>query len=207
MKTRPHVVVQGEYLSKLAALYGFDPKTVWHDAKNDELRQKRPDPEVLCPGDILYVPEKPQTSLPITIGSANTFEGRVPSVKLIARFRDDKGPLANEPYEVPQYGLKGTTDAQGQIDVEVPVVDHGVEVLLTQRGWSRTFNVGDLDPIEESSGVTSRLRHLGYLHAVNDPEAERQAVRLFQTDRGLNVTGIVDAATADALTKAHEGAE
>ena len=59
MTMRPYVVRQGDYLTGLADRHGFDPKQVWEDQRNAELRAERPSPEVLAPGDIVFLPEHP----------------------------------------------------------------------------------------------------------------------------------------------------
>ena len=56
MEMRPYVVRQGEHLAGIAARYGFDPQPVWEHEANSELREQRRDPQILAPGDLLYIP-------------------------------------------------------------------------------------------------------------------------------------------------------
>ena len=55
MGTRPYIVRQGDFLSKIAAQLGMDPSRIWELSENDELRARRPNPEMLAPGDVLHV--------------------------------------------------------------------------------------------------------------------------------------------------------
>ncbi len=47
---RPYVVRQGDYLVKLAFVHGFDAEEVWNDPKNEEIRGRRADHNILAPG-------------------------------------------------------------------------------------------------------------------------------------------------------------
>jgi nucleoid-associated protein YgaU len=63
-----HTVVQGEYLSKIARSYGFsDYRTIWEHPKNAALKQARQNPNVLFPGDRLFIPD-----IPILVRTAAT---------------------------------------------------------------------------------------------------------------------------------------
>ena len=56
-----HTVVQGEHLSGIANKYGFTSyKTIWDHAQNAELKKKRQNPNVIFPGDELFIPDKGQ---------------------------------------------------------------------------------------------------------------------------------------------------
>ena len=57
---RYHTVQQGEHLARIALQYGFpDYRVVWNDAGNASLRELRPSPDVLKPGDQVFIPESP----------------------------------------------------------------------------------------------------------------------------------------------------
>jgi len=71
-----------------------------------------------------------------------------------------------------------------------------------------TFELRHLDPTGEISGLKGRLRHLGYAIGPADPTLDprsEEALRAFQTDQGLEVTGELDQATQDRLRALADG--
>lgn len=71
-----------------------------------------------------------------------------------------------------------------------------------------TFGLRRLDPASTISGAQGRLRHLGY--SVGEPTGEldprtADALRAFQTDKGLDVTGELDDATQAKLRESADG--
>ena len=54
-----HYVEQGEYLAQIARSYGFvDYNTIWDAPENQGLKDKRKNPNILFPGDKLFIPDK-----------------------------------------------------------------------------------------------------------------------------------------------------
>ncbi len=93
---KPYVVRAGDYLEKIAHALRFDAADVWNHPKNKTLRETRK-PNVLNPGDILYVPEVPPTPLPLNRGGSNTYMSDVPEVELAFTLRLEDGTvLKNE---------------------------------------------------------------------------------------------------------------
>ena len=59
MAGKTHIVKQGESVAGIAKKYGFSNwLTIYNHADNAELKQKRPNPNVLYPGDKVVIPEK-----------------------------------------------------------------------------------------------------------------------------------------------------
>lgn len=211
---RPYVVKQGDYLTKLAHVHGFDADEVWGHPKNEELRAMRPNPELLAPGDVILIPVLTKEGLSFTAGTTNRYRASVPRIAVDLVFEDEGGPLAEEPYEV--RGLRGAdgeplngqTDADGRVHFEVPVTVREIEILFPRRNVATTALVGDMDPGSEESGIRKRLENLGYLIAGPDLTADREevlrgALVAFQRSRGLPVTGKLDEDTRKALLEAH----
>ena len=133
-----HTVAQGEYLSLIARNYGFrDWRPVYGRARNAEFRKKRPDPNVIYPGDEIYIPDKTlhEFSLPTT--RTHAFEvimHKRPKLRLI--LRDQTGrPLASEPYEVTIGDAKvsKSTDGDGMLEHEIPFGIETVELHLKRQ--------------------------------------------------------------------------
>jgi hypothetical protein len=61
----PYVVRTGDHLELIAHRVGSDVNTIWNDPKNAELKKKRAQPNMLCRGDILYVPARKIEWLPV----------------------------------------------------------------------------------------------------------------------------------------------
>jgi hypothetical protein len=204
--TKPYVVQQGDYLDKLATRLGFDAKAVWNDGANAELRAKRK-PDQLHPGDVLHVPDQPPKGVPLEGGTVNRYQARVPRVPLNLEFETDGKPNANEACVVEGLGepLEVTTGGDGRLSLSVPVTVREISVRFVKRNVVYPVRIGDMDPIEEPSGVAKRLVHLGFL--VDEPEEEpdlvADALRRFQRREGLPETGVLDDATKAALLRAH----
>ena len=54
--TIPYVVRQGDHLRSIAFSRGLDPDAVWQGDANSTLRKQRPNPDLLAPGDVLFLP-------------------------------------------------------------------------------------------------------------------------------------------------------
>lgn len=204
--TKPYVIQQGDYLDKLATQLRFDAKAVWNDGANAELRAKRK-PDQLHPGDVLHIPDTPPRGIPLDCGTLNQYEARVPRVPLHLEFETDGKPNANEACVVEGLGdpLELKTGGDGRLSLSVPVTVRELTVRFVERNVAYPVRIGDMDPIDEPSGVTKRLVHLGYLvdEPDSDPDVVADAVRRFQRRQGLPETGAMDDATKGALVKAH----
>ena len=211
---KSYVVRQGDYLAKLAYTMGFDADEVWNDPKNADLKALR-DPDVLCPGDLLYIPDPKESPAGVTAGSTNTYSADIPKTKVQVVLKERGQPRANQAYVVDGVGdpVKGTTDANGQLEVEVPVHVREIQVTFPDDYAYYAVRVGDMDPLDEASGVRARLQHLGLYNPWGDTdpdggdvdleERDREAIAAYQRRAGLPATGVMDDATRDALKKDH----
>lgn len=212
----PHVVAQGEYLAKLAFIHGFDADEVWNDPKNEELKTRRSDPNILAPGDVLHIPSNKKEGELILQGQSNRYEVKLPKIKLELVFRDGDQPFANELCEVHGLGAPAAeepkrTDGDGKLALDVPVTTREVSVAFPEReGMTFHFYVGDMDPLGEGGGVVQRLLNLGYLPVYFKEDADREAemvktaLAAFQAENGLDPTGELDEATKKALLDNHQ---
>jgi hypothetical protein len=208
----PYIVRQGDYLTKLAFVHGFDEDEVWNDPKNEDLKKLRTDPNILAPGDILFIPEKEgEEGLPIAKGTENSYAATVPKAKVCVVFKEFDGkPMANEPYEVKGCVVEkdAKTDGDGRLMIEVAVSVREVEVLFPGRHLSFRVRVGDMDPAAENSGARQRLENLGMHPSFSgsdstDDGVTQAAISAFQGAKGLPQTGVIDDATRDALVSTH----
>jgi hypothetical protein len=204
----PYVVQQGDHAIKVAFRFGLSKDALWANPKNAALGEQRKKGDLLYPGDVLYVPAEPPEPLPLTSGGPNKYSAVVPTVPLKLELGSPSRSLGGQPFEV--HGaegepIRGTTTGTGHVEVEVPVWVREVTVKLPKAGLVVPIRVGDLDPIEESSGAAQRLRNLGFMpdgHEL-DPAQLTAGVRAFQAAHGLEPNGELTAETQKALLDAH----
>ncbi len=218
MKTRPYVVRQGDYVARLAHTMRFDAGEVWQDESNRRLRERRGSPNILAPGDVLRVPTEPKVRpLPLNVGGRSTFKGRAPRVTVTVAVHDKGEPLKDAPFVIDGLGkrIEGRSDGDGKITFEAPIHVREARVTFYEVHLVFIVRIGDLDPVDEDSGVRQRLAHLGFdgwalgeaagLPRPPSESGDADAIRAFQRASGLEDTGVADEATRDALRKAHGG--
>lgn len=203
-----HVVKQGEYLSKIAASYGYsDWKTIWNDPENSALREVRKSPNVLYPGDVLCIPDKAAAKVSRPTGMMHRFIVTRGDLYLRLQLADLDGmPLNNLActLEVEGQTYELTTDGDGKIEQKIsPTAEHG---RLVYGDREVELRIGHLDPVEEPTGVQARLNNMGYDAGTSesaDDAQVRSAVEEFQCEQGLEVTGVADDATQGKLREVH----
>lgn len=212
---RPYVVRQGDHLARLAYIHGFDAAEVWNHERNAELRAMGRTPEILAPGDVLYLPLKPKEGLSFSAFTSNRYRAQVPKVKVAMVFKDADRVLANEPYEIHGLGTDGSsgqgetrsTDGQGKVELELPVTTREVTIVFPNQNVAYEVRVGDMDPVTEIMGIQKRLENLGYFPRTEDNGAEAAymsgAVSAFQKRHGLSPTGTIDEKTSQLLKDEH----
>ena len=150
--------------------------------------------------------------MPIVKGATNKYTAKVPKVDVTLAFKNADGtPLLDEPYEIrgaPSTIEPLTTNADGQVTIQVPVTVREICIVFPDRHFSYTARVGDLDPSTEMSGIAQRLRNLGHLARDSaspevDAEEVRAAIAAFQAETGASPTGELDAQTQAALFNNH----
>ncbi|WP_437547271.1 peptidoglycan-binding domain-containing protein [Sorangium sp. So ce367] len=231
---RVHVVRQGECIASIAMRYGHDDwRAVYDHPSNEALRQKRPSPHVLAPGDVVALPPTASDPLRVNAGGTNRFQGKRPRVPLrLTLRRADGEPLANARYElaVGAEVLEGTTTASGALEqiVEAQAESGTLRIFPDPQDPDlvRTVSlaIGHLDPIDTASGVRARLENLGYVgpegldpdRVAGEPHARSgegeeapaegamtRALRAFQAAKRLAETGELDDATREKLREEH----
>ena len=208
MELVPYVVRQGDYLLSLAAKNAFDPDAIWAHARNDRLRLSRKDPNMLLPGDVLYIPVPPKDNwLPVKIGATNTFKAKPVLVSISVKFTADGEALAGEPYEIDGAPVDaGSLDGDGFLHGKVPTYVKVFLVRFPKRNEHYAVQVGHLDPPESASGMRMRLGMLGIYGngpsaGADDADDLAAGLRLFQWKHSLSVTGAIDDATVSKVVE------
>lgn len=208
-----HRVQRGECLSAIAARYGFaDYKALYDHPDNAALKAKRPNPNLLHPGDAIVIPDKEEKVADCATGQRHNFRVKMPTKKLHLRFLDEEGePIASEPYELDVDGqiFEGVTSGDGEIEHDIPARAENARLALGERRY--LVRIGDLNPFDdvEDSGVSAvqaRLRNLGIDPGPVDGKMgpkTRHAIAAFQAAHGLAPTGECKGATLDKLKEVY----
>ena len=225
-----HYVKPGEYLAQIARNYGFvDFHTLWDAPENQDLKNKRKNPNILFPGDKLVIPDKELGEETRSTEKKHKFELQGEKLLLRIQLLD----LKDKPVE----GHEGTltiegdskefkTGSDGIVEKEISVRDAGGKLLGQAKPEAKNpfqlpleipLKIGRLDPADEVTGQMARLNNLGYNagevpdHKPGDAEAEKlrkspqflSAVEEFQCDHQLKVDGKCGQHTQDKLVKVH----
>ena len=211
----PFVVVnQGDHLSRIAKQYGFaDYRTIWNHPENAELKKARVNPHVLYPGDRLFLPERQLREESGATDQKHQYVVRTPELMLRVVLENVyEHPIASARCE-----LRGDVEAElttdGDARLERPISPLVRNLRLTVReqrtaicDTALPLRVGDLDPVEETSGQQARLNNLGYYTGpVGRPDARllKLAIEEFQCENSLVVDGICGPNTQRKLKEVH----
>jgi len=213
-----HTVVQGEHIPGIAAQHGFrDFRAIWDHPRNAALKQERKNPNVLFPGDEVFIPDKELREEPRPTDARHRFVTALQGLQLRVKVID----LRDKPVERTAFfrlgnGTTNLTAPTAQVyEIDIPPGEKRATLGFPATGTERArpdilMEVGSLDPEDKLPGQQERLNNLGYFAGFSttpDPEQVRWAVEEFQQDNkkrhGLRVTGTVDKKTEDALALEH----
>jgi hypothetical protein len=209
-------VKEGECLASIAEDHNFaDFRAIYDHPQNARFKRDHPNPNVIMPGDVLFIPDKRQNEVSRSVGQKHLFEFRRSKIMLRLRLQNWKGKsLANKEYELKldDETLYGTTDAQGRIEQAIPVKTLQAELSVRLDVEEDTANptwlleIGYLHPVKYLTGVQARLANLnlyfGKVDGINGPLTEL-AVKAFQQQYGLDVDGIPGPKTQTKLEEVH----
>jgi putative peptidoglycan binding protein len=210
-----YTVLQGDHLSKIAKDNGFTDYTfLWDHPNNSDLKKQRQNPNILLPGDQLFIPdmEQKQESGPTDKHHKFTVDKKTLKLRLVLEDIYEK-PIAGAQCALLLDGqiYQLTTDGNGKLEQEIPL--DAKEGTLTIRGDQTPFaneviaiKIGHLDPIDELSGQVARLNNLGYFAGKldgSDTAAFESAVEEFQCDHSLKVDGDCGPKTQAKLKQVH----
>ena len=206
-------VLQGDHLSKIAKDNGFTDYTIlWDHPNNSDLKKLRQNPNVLLPGDDVFVPDMEQKQESGATDKKHTFTVDKKTLKLRLVLEDIyEKPIAGAQCAllVGDQTFQLTSDSNGKLEQEIPL--DAQDGALTIRGDQTPFadfpiflKIGSLDPVDELSGQVARLTNLGYFPGDGaDDQAFESAVEEFQCDHGLKVDGDCGTNTQAKLLQIH----
>ena len=205
---RWHRVYAGECVSSVAKSRGHFWETIWNHAANAELKRRRADPNVLLPGDAVFIPDKQTREESLSTDQEHKFRRKGEPSKLRLKVAEDDEPRANEQYrlEVDGHTYRGTTDENGYLAEQIPGNARRGRLYVGEDEEPYELDLGHLDPIGEISGIQGRLNNLGFDCGRIDGrlgEVTAGAIMAFQTFHELEPTGRPDQATLDKLLDEH----
>jgi N-acetylmuramoyl-L-alanine amidase len=206
-----YTIAAGDCLSGIAWMRGFGRwQTIYEAPENEKFRKKRPNPNVIYPGDELVIPEKEMREESCASEKRHHFKVHRSTWILRIELRDElfKG-IENLPFvlEIPG-GVKidGKTRTNGRIETPVPAWAKTATLRLP--GRQIALHLGGLDPVRQVTGVQQRLNNLGFnagaVDGILGPKT-RKAVAAFQaTQPDLKATGALDDDTLRRLIELHD---
>ena len=213
----------GDCVASVAERFGFHPDTIWDHVKNANLRRIRGDSRILREGDELFVPELRRRDESAATEQRHRFVRKgVPEMLHVVILDADGNPRPDVAYElrIKHDTRVGWTDGEGAIRESIPPSAERATLIVEGEALEGEGNEGDegvaddeyelkighLDPVDDIRGAKMRLQNLGFevrsLDGNLDSET-REQLCAFQAREGITQTGELDAATRDALRKAH----
>lgn len=189
-------VQQGDCLNSIAKEYGLLWTTIWNHPRNSSLKEKRKDPNILYPGDMLFIPEKDLKNETGATQQTHTFVLKDSRCKLKITLLCNDKPRASEPYRltIDSVVFSGQTSSDGSLEQSIQPDARVGHLTLTKANEEYDLLLGHMDPITEISGIQMRLQNLGFYigekaDGIMGPKTA-SGVRAFQTKYNLKVDGI-----------------
>ncbi len=203
-----YTIKQGECLSSIAQRHGLFWQKIWDHPNNTELKRRRRDPNILYPGDVVFIPEKEEKQENGSTEQRHRFCKKGVPAKVRLRLMRNNRPRANESYvlEVDGALFSGTTDADGKLEQSIPPNAKKGKLFIGKKREEYVLNLGHMDPLNEIIGVQKRLNNLGFhcgpANGVMGPSTT-DALKAFQKKHHLTESGEADEATKNKLIEVY----
>ncbi len=165
-----YVVRRGDCLSSLAKRHGLPSwRTIYDHPNNAAFREQRPDPNLIYPGDKVFVPDVDPTEVPGGTEKRHKYRTRSEKVCLNIKLEDDNGVACEGGYRVIVGSLDETGQlSNGELSVEISATETEGRLIYTptngppdsETTWQ--LHIGALDPLNYLSGAQGRLHNLAY---------------------------------------------
>jgi len=186
LATKTRTVQQGECLLSLAYEEGLPWDRIWNDPANRELKDKRKQPGILCPGDSVSIPEPRPRQEKGNTEEKHRFRMRSKVELRVHVHEIDGAPRADLPYYVEidgrKYrGLTKKTDKDGLCVAHVPANAVRGSLVVGEQEDVYDLWIGYLDPAVTVTGLHARLENVGFTAGgVETPYDEQSFVAMSQ---------------------------
>jgi hypothetical protein len=203
-----YVVERGDCISSIALEHGHFWKKLWNHPNNAELKQVRKNPNVLLPGDQVFVPELEPKEESCATEQTHKFvrKGEPSKIKLVLMSGGQPRKEQEYTLEIDGKLKNGKTGPDGSVEFVIPGNARSGKITVGPDSEEFPLELGGVDPIEELSGVQARLNNMGYDCGGADGEMTGEtgeSIRRFQKDNGLKESGEVDDQTRARLKEVH----
>lgn len=208
-----HQVKQGDCISSIAEENGFFWETIWNHPENKELKELRKDPNILYPGDVVFVPDIRVKEVSEPTDQVHKFRLKNTPAKLTLQILDEAEPRADVPFTLIIDGEekdRGRIGSDGRIRISIPPTAKSGKLILGEGQEQEIYelNLGHLDPIDTISGVKARLNNLGFDCGMPNEEIDEQTREAIENFQGYinhpDPTGELDEQTRETLAALHE---
>lgn len=192
---KKHKVKQGEWLARIARQYKFrDWRIIWLHDSNKELREKRKNPDILYPGDIIIIPKE----------DCNKYSVETGQKKVISSKENIDWLQIDIPNSVLRHNgefilqFDGRTEQikcrDGHFEEQIPNGAMSAKLIIkNSKAEGKTeeivLQIGHLDPVRTTKGVQARLKLLGFyqgdIDGKKDSKETQAAVATFQIYRSI----------------------
>lgn len=204
-----YTVRSGDCLSLIGEEHGVPWMKIWKHAENEKLRTARGNPNILHPGDRVFIPTVAIREEGCATEKKHSFRRPGKTTIRIAIL-----DLAHKPMSGIKYAFiidrderpEATTSSDGVAEADLP--RGGVSTVRLRLPWGVfPVDVAELAPAHTVRGIQQRLRNLGIdpgpVDGLWGPLTAR-GISEFQTVEGIEVTGRPDPELIRRLRKVHE---
>ncbi|HZS55266.1 MAG TPA: peptidoglycan-binding protein [Bryobacteraceae bacterium] len=213
--SKTYTVKQGDHLFGIAEENGFHSYSIiWDHPQNAQLKQTRQNPNILFPGDQVFIPDLELREESRSTNQRHKFQVSTEQLQLRLVLEDVyEKPIAGASCNLIVDGDSHKLTSDGSGLIELPIQPDAKKAVLIVDSDETPFEnveipikIGHLDPVDKLSGQKARLNNLGYFAGdVGGPadDAFESAVEEFQCDQNLTVDGKCGPATQAKLKQLH----
>lgn len=205
--SRDYKVNQGDCILSIAKNEGFFWKTIWEFGENSALKEKREDPNLLFPGDVVIIPDKTPKSESAATDQRHRYLKKGTPGKFRLFIEKGGAAVKNVDYLMNVDGklIQGKTDSRGFIEIWIEPDAQSAHLEID--GLTYDLEFGSMDPLDEIVGVQARLQNLGFYNGPLDGNMGqdlRNAIAEFQSFANIEATGELNEETQQKLHERHD---